>query len=225
MTIIEQIKAEIERLKGQLIRGACAAQIEMETNCKEEAYDEILSFLSTLESEKPMNQKELEEEIQRFLSNATKMDKGEWKGKYPISEMGFGVVARHFYDLGCRRTAEKYDDIEYNRQKAEERLADARKTSPSDLEEAARRYGFEEYRRRCNGGEYGTSEDAFIAGAKWHKEQMMKEAVEAHIYQSANPVSEIGHQLHQAALLYEDKENAPYLKAGDKVHIIIVKED
>ena len=54
MTIIEQIKAEIERLKGQLIRGACAAQIEMETNCKEEAYDEILSFLSTLESEKPI---------------------------------------------------------------------------------------------------------------------------------------------------------------------------
>ena len=43
----------------------------------------------------------LEEEIQRFLSNATKMDKGEWKGKYPISEMGFGVVARHFAQWGA----------------------------------------------------------------------------------------------------------------------------
>lgn len=50
----DKLKAEIERLKGQLIRGACAAQIEMETNCKEEAYDEVLSFLSTLESEKPV---------------------------------------------------------------------------------------------------------------------------------------------------------------------------
>ena len=51
--LIAKIKAEIERLKGQLIRGACAAQIEMRTMCKEEAYDEVLSFLSTLESEKP----------------------------------------------------------------------------------------------------------------------------------------------------------------------------
>ena len=68
-------------------------------------------------------------------------------------------------------------------------------------------------------------EHAYLAGAVNEREKMMKEAVEAHIYQSANPVSEIGHQLHQAALLYEDKENAPYLKAGDKVRIIIVKDN
>lgn len=53
MNTIAKIRAEIERLKGQLIRGACAAQIEMETNCKDEAYNELLSFLSNLESEKP----------------------------------------------------------------------------------------------------------------------------------------------------------------------------
>ena len=211
MTIIEQIKAEIERLKGQLIRGACAAQIEMETNCKEEAYDEILSFLSTLESEKPMNQKGLGEEIQRFLSNATKMDKGEWKGKYPISEMGFGVVARHFYELGCRRTAEKADEIEYNRQRAEECV-------PNDLEEAARRYGFEEYMRRCNGGEYGTSEDAFIAGAKWDREQMMREAVEGVVcYGSKGAYIETD--------FLGEYNTDVYGNPGDKVRVIIVKED
>ena len=44
---------------------------------------------------------------------------------------------------------------------------------PSNLDEAARKYGFEEYRRRCEGGEYGTSEDAFKAGAEWMAEQMM----------------------------------------------------
>lgn len=38
---------------------------------------------------------------------------------------------------------------------------------PSDIDEAARKYGFEEYRRRCEGGEYGTSEEAFKAGAEW----------------------------------------------------------
>ena len=41
--------AEIEKLKGQLLRGACSSQIYMQTRCKEESYDEVLSFLDTLE--------------------------------------------------------------------------------------------------------------------------------------------------------------------------------
>ena len=41
--------AEIEKLKGQLLRGACSSQISMQTRCKEEAYNEVLSFLETLE--------------------------------------------------------------------------------------------------------------------------------------------------------------------------------
>lgn len=40
---------EIEKLKGQLLYGACSSQIAMETRCKEEAYDEVLSFINTLE--------------------------------------------------------------------------------------------------------------------------------------------------------------------------------
>lgn len=43
------VVAEIEKLKGQLLRGACSSQISMQTYCKEEAYDEVLSFLDTLE--------------------------------------------------------------------------------------------------------------------------------------------------------------------------------
>lgn len=41
--------AGIERLKEQLVKGACASQVSMETNCKVEAYNEVLSFLDTLE--------------------------------------------------------------------------------------------------------------------------------------------------------------------------------
>ena len=41
--------AEIEKLKGQLLRGACSSQIYMQTRCKEESYDEVLSFIDTLE--------------------------------------------------------------------------------------------------------------------------------------------------------------------------------
>lgn len=43
----------------------------------------------------------------------------------------------------------------------------SRVSLPSNLDAAARKYGFEEYRRRCEGGDYGTSEDAFKAGAEW----------------------------------------------------------
>lgn len=33
-------------------------------------------------------------------------------------------IAQCFYDLGCRRTAEMYDEIEYNRQRAEGKYVD-----------------------------------------------------------------------------------------------------
>ena len=45
----------IENLKSNLIYGACASQIAMETHCKEEAYNEVLSFLNTLEGEEVEN--------------------------------------------------------------------------------------------------------------------------------------------------------------------------
>lgn len=60
MSQIDQIRKEIERLKGNLIWGACAAQIEMRTNCKNEAYDEVLAILDDIESgssEKPNDHK------------------------------------------------------------------------------------------------------------------------------------------------------------------------
>ena len=98
MTIIETIRAEIERLKGQLIRGACAAQIEMETNCKEEAYDEVLAILDTLE-EQPV---ELEEEIENYFNNwSENSDTAEFDDEgYKINIRGLKNIARHFYELG-----------------------------------------------------------------------------------------------------------------------------
>jgi len=48
---IEQIKVEIERLKELLPKGASASQIVMEANCKEEAYNEVLSIIDSLRKE------------------------------------------------------------------------------------------------------------------------------------------------------------------------------
>ena len=60
MSQIDLIRKGIEGLKGQLVRGACAAQVQMETDCKEEAYNELLSILDDIESgcsEKPNDHK------------------------------------------------------------------------------------------------------------------------------------------------------------------------
>ena len=152
MSIIEQIKAEIERQEKQ-----CPLDT-YEGRHKLFILGGLKTFLSTLESEKPINQEGLNEEISKSIENlegcTTKInDNPEY---HLISDEDIRKFARHFAEWGA------------------EHLADARKISSSGLEEAAREYGFEEYRRRCNGGEYGTSEDAFIAGAKWMEEQLKK---------------------------------------------------
>jgi len=51
MDTIKRIVDKIQRLKSQLIRGTCASQVAMETRCKDEAYDEILSFIDSLPKE------------------------------------------------------------------------------------------------------------------------------------------------------------------------------
>lgn len=70
-----------------------------------------------------------------------------------------------------------------------------------------------------------TMEEVFKDGWNACKEQMMKEAVEAQVIESFNPVTTIGEPtMHGCTIVYEDK-NKSYLVAGDKPHIIIVKED
>lgn len=48
---VQKIREEVVRLKSNLIHGACASQIAMETYCKEEAYNEVLAILDTMQEE------------------------------------------------------------------------------------------------------------------------------------------------------------------------------
>ena len=73
----------------------------------------ILSFLSTLQekSEKPINPvcEELEEEMERFMSNLT-----EKKGVFPpLTRLGFRAIARHFAQWQKEKDAELIE-IAYN---------------------------------------------------------------------------------------------------------------
>ena len=109
--IIQAIKAEIERLMDEYkptvggVDELTGAHIVLAN---------LLSFLDTLEkSEKPMNQDEdLNKEIKAFV-NEYGYEKSE-------DILLIAIVARHFCELGCSRTAEKYDEIEYKRQQEEE---------------------------------------------------------------------------------------------------------
>lgn len=65
MSKAEKIKAEIERLKKSLPWGSCASQISMECNCKNEAYNEVLSYINSLEEEPVSN--DLEEAAHSYV--------------------------------------------------------------------------------------------------------------------------------------------------------------
>lgn len=113
MTIIEQIKAEIERrLKNtrDYMNGAGMKYKGPKYHAsrgRESAYDAILSFLYTLESEKPMNQDELEKEIENAWEKLEKdyspaaLDKTTILVSGLVSEKQFSKITRHFAQWGA----------------------------------------------------------------------------------------------------------------------------
>ena len=48
MNKIKEAIVKVKELKSLLIRGACSSQIAMETACKEEAYNEVLDILNSI---------------------------------------------------------------------------------------------------------------------------------------------------------------------------------
>ena len=121
--IIALFRAEIER--------RIEAHHSHEHFCAEHEFRDVLSFVSDLEKslpEKVADDKVLEVEAVSYC-----FDNG-----LNISPRVATDFARHFYGLGCYHTAEKYDEIEYNRQRAEE------SEKPMNLEEEINRYLREE---------------------------------------------------------------------------------
>lgn len=98
--MIEKIRAEIERQLThtmQCMGGKITGEPVLPVR-------KLLSFFDTLE-EQPVEglNAEIENYFENIPDDTDKID-----------------IARHFYELGCRRTADMYDEIEYERQRAEE---------------------------------------------------------------------------------------------------------
>lgn len=111
----DKLRAEIERLKKEGENGDALAQANNDYESHLQWGQQIavangllskLSFLSDLEkSEEPINI-DFEQELYKHFGQVKDFTLGMQIGKY-------------FYELGCRRTAEKYDEIEYKRQRAD----------------------------------------------------------------------------------------------------------
>ena len=124
--------------------------------------DKVLSFLDTLESEKPMNQDGLEEEMEEFFETMPVLEHEN------IFDVTFQKIARHFAEWGA------------------EHLRDSTKKIDKSLEEYASRAGFdyvdgivqEEPDHRWNDHDVEFAyRDGIIAGAEWQKRQMLKDAI------------------------------------------------
>ena len=64
------------------------------------------------------------------------------------------------------------------------------------------------------------ADKSFKAGAQWQKEQMMKDAVEREVKVDAG-----GYPYIDATELYDYDEDKPLAKEGDKVKLLIIKEE
>lgn len=98
--LIQKIRAEIERrieiLADVSLKQQKKGDEEMSNyyHGKAVALEELLSFLDTLESEKPMNQEELEKELDRYLH-------GEFQQTAGGNFNNYLQVARHFAKWGA----------------------------------------------------------------------------------------------------------------------------
>lgn len=196
-TIIEKIRAEVERLiamnktrNGFPAGTMCAVRIEV--------YENRLSFLDTLESENPM-QEGLGEEIDKFLNETgapycwcNDDEQKDW----------CTIIARHFYELG-RQSKPKVCE---------------------ELEEEIYRWWGEKYIKNSEGLPIlpivqGIARHFAKWGAEHAREQMMKEAVEG--------IAVINAHAKEDGFGYVRSEYIPddVLRGLGRFKIIIVKED
>lgn len=150
---------------------------------------------------------DLEKEIKTWIpAHIVGGDEAPWKELKDVVIQWAEVVARHFYILGLK------NNIPVTQITLDE-LAKEGEPVSKGLEEAAEKFvydwaGLSPTERRI-------AERAYLAGAEWQKSQMLKDAVEGYV----NYYEDGG-----GKLMAEAQVGCPY-HIGDKVKIVIVKED
>jgi hypothetical protein len=207
---VQKIREEVARLKSNLIHGACASQIAMETRCKEEAYDEVISLLDSLQEE-PVSE-DLEEAAQEYVT----------KEGY-LAGLHYNSMVRSF-KAGAKWYAS------HNTKKLPENLLLAARKASIDMCDIDDRY-LDEYpyspiaeQKFIEGANWQKKQDqetielaedhAMLAGMEKMKEEMMKGAVEGYVTLTMTGVPTV------VATIPEGKYNF-----DDKVKLIIILEE
>ena len=83
----DALVAEIEKKKKSLPWGSCASQISMECNCKNEAYNDVISLANSMEVKEVDFEKEWEE---------------YFKYRGDVATVNIKHLAKHFFELGMK---------------------------------------------------------------------------------------------------------------------------
>ena len=171
---VQKIREEVEKLKSQLLRGACSSQIAMETRCKEEAYNEVLAILDTMQegqkepvSEELNTESMIESYKQRLISQANGVKNS------PLIDMCLAS-----YKHGINETLDTL-----NLSNAQRTVKNWKEPVSEELEKAANEWDAKasftpfymvlDDNNNPNGvrQDYITHAESFKAGAKWQKEK------------------------------------------------------
>lgn len=201
---VQKIREKVEKLKSQLIRGACSSQIAMETRCKEEAYDEVLAILDSMQEEPKV--------CMYSKDNYTDEDR---KPFVMVVKRNVDLIRKKSHinnglDLGCGVIWKDEEPVS------------------EDLEEAARRYaalqaGMKDAMTSEYYEEYPYSQNdikAFKAGANWKEQKLIAKAVDIEVKVDAGDYPYI-----PQIELYDYVEDIPLTREGDKYKVILIKED
>ena len=199
MTTIEKIRAEIER-RIRDANSSSERDITAYYKGRASSLEDLLSFLDTLEkSERLSTIVDFSDEVAKWIRENLNDDK-----TYSSVEL-----ASHFYELGKISGSSEI---------------------PNDLEEAAEKASSDAYPYKDKFREYDKDKvdeareyfkEGFLTGAKWDKEQMLKEAVEGVV---SIDISDITGREYFSVHCYEFNATGKF-KDGDEVRVIIVKED
>lgn len=224
---VQKIREGVERLKSQLLRGACSSQIAMETMCKEEAYNEVLAILDTMQEETKQcmySKDNYTEEDRKVLCEGC-------EEKCKFNQVKESAILQHKEEM-CKENGDSL-----TQEPVSEDLGDY----VNELSKQFPEVSFAKLSRIAvrvakwqKEKEYTCYEEAFEDGAKWQgekdneekvltykhgfndcKEQMMAKAVDGEVtYGKSLAIPSLGWVL--------DKEE---LNFGDKVKLIIIKQE
>ena len=195
MTDKEFFRKEVERLKSQLLRGACSSQIAMETRCKEEAYNEVLSILDSLQEEPVSDDLEKENKIEilaDIIFNAAK----------------YGYMP---YD-----TQDEYCAMEIAKENIDKFIVPKKQEEPisEDLEEY-----INELSKQFPEVSFAKLSRIAVRVAKWQKEQMMAKAIDGYVIEDV----EEGNGDFLLSADYLPKSMG--LKDQQRVKVIVIKKN